>query len=129
MSPAWFALLAADPDAEAGGADVVLQQVVRGTPDGEVRYQVSVRDDQATIHQGSPAEADMTFSSDYQTAVAIAAGRLSTEAALSRGLIRISGNLTRVEGQVTGLAGVEALGERRALTSFDTDGEEGGDDA
>lgn len=119
LSPAWFAQLSVDADHGDKPADVVLQQVVTDTPEGVTRYQVSVRNGRATIHHGSPADADMTFTSDYTTATAIASGSLSTEAALSEGRLRVSGNLAAMAENVDSLDGVDPLHSARGKTEFD----------
>jgi alkyl sulfatase BDS1-like metallo-beta-lactamase superfamily hydrolase len=127
LSPAWFALLPPADGPPAEGARLVLEQRVTGTPEGEVTYQVSIADGRATIAQGSRAGADMTFTSDYGTATAIAAGRLSVETAMAAGRIRVSGNLARLQGAGPVLAGVDPLAAVRAETLF-VEGE-GGDGA
>lgn len=119
LSPAWFDRVASDTDRAAGQADVVLAQVVTGTPEGEVRYQVIVGGGRATIAKGSPAEADMTFTSDYNTATAIASGTMSTETALSEGRIRVAGNLSCLDSHAEALAGLDPLASTRAETLFE----------
>ncbi len=118
LSPAWFTRLAAGAPAAGAGGDIVLQQVVTGAPEDEIRYQVSVSDGRATIHRGSPAKADMTFTSDYETAAAIAGGTLSTETALSEGRIGVSGNLSRLDVDQPLLGGLDPLGAFRSDTDF-----------
>jgi hypothetical protein len=93
LTPEWFALVrAAGEPAGAGPPDVVVAQVVTGGPDGDVRYRVEVRGARATLVSGANGDADMTFTSDYTTAAAIARGDLSTQAALLEGRIRVSGS-------------------------------------
>lgn len=100
LSAEWFAELReitgpaaeAGPGGEAGPADVVLRQVVTGTPEGDVIYQVEIRAGHASLVPGASGEADMTFTSDYPTAAAIARGELSTQVALLEGRIRVTGN-------------------------------------
>lgn len=95
LSAEWFqrlreALGPARPD--EGAPDVVLRQVVNGAPGGDVSYQIEIRAGHASLVAGPTGEADMTFTSDYPTAVAIARGQLSTQSALLEGRIRVSGN-------------------------------------
>ncbi len=125
LSPAWFDRVASGTDPAAEPPDVVLQQVVTNTPEGDVRYQVSVGGGRATILPGSPAEADMTFTSDYNTATAVASGALSTERALSEGRIRVSGNLNRLDCHSEALAGLDPMEPVRADTRFDLGGVDG----
>ncbi|MDQ6782685.1 MAG: SCP2 sterol-binding domain-containing protein [Actinomycetota bacterium] len=119
LSPAWFDQVADQADPRTSAGDVVLQQVVTATPDGEVRYQVMIINGRASIHRGSEAEANMTFTSDYETATAVASGALSAETALSEGRIRIAGDLTRLDSYAETLAGLDPLGSARAATSFE----------
>ncbi|MDQ2726155.1 MAG: SCP2 sterol-binding domain-containing protein [Actinomycetota bacterium] len=125
LSPAWFERVTGDADQADKHPDVVLAQVVTGTPEGEVRYQVIIDDDRATILVGSPAEADMTFTSDYNTASAIASGALSAETALSEGRIRVSGNLNCLDNHAQALAGLDPMASARADTLFDLPGDDG----
>jgi hypothetical protein len=92
LSPAWFDEVAAAAGTVEGAPDLVLQQVVLGGPEGDVRYRVEVRGLRATLSVGTTGDPDMTFTSDYGTAAAIACGELSTQAALLEGRIRVAGN-------------------------------------
>lgn len=123
LSPAWFDRVASDADPGAEQAEIVLQQVVTGAPEGEVRYQVIIGGGRATILRGSPAEADMTFTSDYKTATAIASGTMSTETALSEGRIRVTGNLSRLDNHPDAFVSLDPMASARTDTFF-----EGGDD-
>ena len=128
LSAEWFAEVArhpapapAEPDAgtKAGTAagELVLEQVVRNTPDGEVRYRVVVRDGSArlqppaaaTTGNGAGPAPDLTIACDWPTAVAMARGRLSTQAALMEGRLRVHGNLARLAGRAGGLAGLDPV--------------------
>jgi hypothetical protein len=107
------------------GADVelVLQQVVTGTPDGDICYQVLITGSGATLRRGASLKPDMTFTSDYATASAIAQGRLSVQSALTEGLIRVGGNTSRLARKDARLAGVDPLPPAlRESTSYETDG-------
>ncbi len=105
---------------------LTLQQVVTGAPWGEIRYQVLVGESGARIEPGASDHPDVTFTSDYSTASAIARGRLSVQAALSCGRIRIGGDTTRlmVNHPLLGVDPVPAV--VRAATTWD-DGGDGGD--
>lgn len=95
LSAEWFQRLRevlGPPRPGQGAPDVVLRQVVTGAPGGDVSYQIEIRAGQASLVPGTTGDADMTFTSEYPTAVAIARGRLSTQSALLEGRIRVSGN-------------------------------------
>ena len=99
---------------------VVLEQVVRDTPDGTIVYRVHAAAGRAAIEwpvpEGAP-EPHLRITSDWATAVAVARGELSTQNALMQGKLRVSGNPTVT---VDELAGADALApEVRQATTFD----------
>lgn len=101
---------------------VVLEQVVRDTPDGTVVYRVHAGAGRAAIEwpvpDGAP-EPHLRITSDWTTAVAVARGELSTQNALMQGKLRVSGNPTVAVDEV---AGADALPpEVRRTTTFDGD--------
>jgi hypothetical protein len=129
LSAEWFAEVARRvPPAPAGPDDLVLEQVVRDTPDGEVSYRVVVHDGVAYLEPPPAAPAgngsrttppDLTIACDWTTATAIAQGQLSTQAALMEGRLRINGNLARLAGRASRLAGLDAVpDEVRRLTTY-----------
>jgi hypothetical protein len=119
LSAAWFASAGSEPLPEP--LEMILEQVVRGTPDGDVVYRVEVAGDQARIvwpvPAGAPA-ADLRVSTDWETAVSVARGDLSAQRALMEGRLRFSGTPGPLAGAAMG--GVDALpaGVRQA-TTFD----------
>ena len=95
LSAAWFAAAGAADPALAGPVELVLEQVVQATPDGEVRYRVEVAGDQARIVWPVPPAAppaDLRITTDWPTAVAVARGDLSAQRALMDGRLRIKGS-------------------------------------
>lgn len=128
LSAEWFAEIARSapaaipppgspgtPEAGAGGPPLVLEQVVHGTPDGEVRYRVIVTAGAARIEpaaplvNGAPSPPDLTIFSDWATASALAQGRLSAQSALMAGHLRIRGSLARLSTWAAGLAGLDPV--------------------
>lgn len=123
LSREWFAeVQQATPDPQpatlsgrptAAGGDgaptAVLEQVVRGGPDGTVTYRVELTAGQARIVWPVPEDAppaDLRLSCDWPTAVSVAKGELSTQRALMQGRLRLSGNpgrLASLAGEVQGL--------------------------
>ncbi|HEY3811076.1 MAG TPA: SCP2 sterol-binding domain-containing protein [Acidimicrobiales bacterium] len=130
LSAEWFADVARQaPPAPARTQpdDLVLEQVVRDTPDGEVRYRVVVHDAVAHLEPPEATQTnngsrstppDLTIACDWATATAIAQGQLSAQAALMEGRLRINGNLARLAGRARGLVGLDPVpdGVRRHTT-------------
>ena len=118
LSASWFET-AVGSDPLPDPLDMVLEQVVRGTPDGEVVYRVEVAGARARIVWPVPAgaaPADLRISTDWDTAVALARGDLSSQRALMEGRLRVSGTPGRLAVGV----GVDALApELRHATTFD----------
>ncbi|HWG72773.1 MAG TPA: SCP2 sterol-binding domain-containing protein [Acidimicrobiales bacterium] len=129
LSAAWFDDLAEHDEGRQGkavdGGEWVVEQVVTGTPEGAVRYQVAggrssldVRRVELRSHPEG-ASTHLTFTSDYQTAAAIARGELSTQAALLEGRIRVSGDLASLADHLERLAGVDLVpAPVRASTTY-----------
>jgi putative sterol carrier protein len=98
------------------GARVVLQQVVTGGPDGDVRYWVRIGEGTVAAGPGEAADADVTVSQSYDTAVAVSSGQLSAQAAVLAGRIRVSGDTTLLlahQAALQELAGAFAPVRRR----------------
>lgn len=112
LSPAWFEDVARHTPAGAGEPAVLtLEQVVTGGPSGEVRYQVVVGDGSARIARpgASAPHPDVTVTTDWDTASAVASGRLSTQAALGGGRLRIGGDLGRLAAHQGELAAADPV--------------------
>jgi putative sterol carrier protein len=111
LSDAWFkeveAAGARAPRAE--DAVAVLQQIVTGGPQGEVRYHVIVAGGGAVLVRGPALAPDATFTEDYATAGAIARGELTTQAALLSGQIRVAGNMATLSARQDDLAGLDPV--------------------
>jgi hypothetical protein len=129
LSPEWLAAAAAAlrgvpaSAPPSGGARLTLQQVVTGGPDGDVVYRVRIAPDAVELlpgaGQGEEVGADVVFTEDWDTAAAIAAGRLSPQAAFVDGRVRVSGNVALVMAAQEALAAVEtALDGVRAMTTY-----------
>ena len=128
LSPEWFDEVVRHntetPTASTGGASpggLVMCQVVRGTPDGDVRYHVVVDAGEARISPpgDDPGPADLTITTSWETAVAIAQGKLATQAALVEGWLRVKGNLATIGAAAGGLAGLDPVpAEVRADTTY-----------
>ena len=122
LSPEWFAE-AASPDPLPGPVNLLLEEVVRDTPDGTVVYRVEVAPEGARIVWPLPAgagPADLRISTDWATAGAVARGDLSTQRALMEGRLRVSGSPGRLGDAAVTLAGVDPLPSAvRATTTYE----------
>lgn len=79
------------------GASARVQQVVTGTPEGDVRYYTVYRDGRAQEQAlGADADADLTLTTGYDDAVAIARGELEPEVAFMQGRVKVVGSMATV---------------------------------
>ena len=116
LTAAADALRAAAPDTT--GAQLVVQQVVTGGPDGEVAYRMRIGPDALELVPGR-GDADVVFTEDWDTAASIGEGRLSPQAAFVEGRVRASGNVSLVMAAQDTLASVESvLAGVRAATTY-----------
>ena len=114
-----------EPAAEAPGPlvelpELVIELMVTGTPEGNLRHQVAL-DGEARVMPPSvpPGPAQVRFISDYGTVSAIAAGQLSTYDALLAGRARVSGSTAVLAAYQSRLAGLDLLpAAARAATTF-----------
>ena len=121
LSQEWFAELdaAVAQSAPPAAGSWVIEQLVTATPDGDVRYQLVSADGSVRIQTGTPTPPTVVFTSDYPTAAAIAQGRLSTEAALLDGRVRVAGNLSSVADALGQLSGIDLVPAGvRATTTY-----------
>jgi putative sterol carrier protein len=109
LSDEWFNEIAAGTAPPADEPVAVLQQVVTGGPDGEVRYHIVVAGGRAVLVRGPASAPDATFTEDYATAAAIAQGQLSTQAALLSGQILVGGNMATLSARQDDLAGLDPV--------------------
>lgn len=102
LSDEWFdaaqAAIDLAPSVAAATADaqVVVQQVVRGGPGGDIEYHVVVDRGSITIARGRAREPEVTFEQDWATAAAVASGELSAQGAFMTGRMRVRGDLRKL---------------------------------
>ena len=104
-----------------GEPDLVVDVVVSGTPEGEVRYQLVVDGDRARILSHEPGfwPAQVELASDYATMAGLASGRISALEALSRGQARLSGDMAALSSKQSTVGGLDLLPPPvRATTTF-----------
>jgi putative sterol carrier protein len=92
------------------GVALVVQQVVVD-PDGgeELAYAVRIADGRISVTHGRADDADVTFTQDRATALAIARGDLAAQGAFLAGRLRVGGDLTAVLATARELAGLQDL--------------------
>ncbi len=99
LSPAWIAEAGATAASSAELArataevQLVVQQVVTGGPDGDVRYVVAVDRGRTELRPGEEPSPDVTFVVDWDTAVAMATGSTSAQEAFTTGRLQVRGDV------------------------------------
>lgn len=78
------------------GVQLCIQQVVTSAPDGEVNYWTKFDDGKVSGAIGEAADADVTISQDYDTAVAMNKGELNAQAAFMQGKLKVTGNMGKL---------------------------------
>lgn len=79
-----------------GAADLGVQFVTEGGPDGDVDYYLSTSGGTAEMALGELEGADVTLKQSYDTAAAIARGDLNAQSAFMTGKLKVSGNLAKL---------------------------------
>lgn len=123
LSPEWLArsreLGAGLP--EAPGVTAIVEHVVPGSPDGEVRYVVSYVDGRiAEATFGGTADVDVSLTTKYPDAVKIAAGELGANEAFMSGRTKVAGSTGKLL-DVLALTVTPAYDTFRAELAADTD--------
>jgi putative sterol carrier protein len=96
LTSAWVSALAAAAQGATApaGIELVVQQIVVDAAGGEeLAYAVRIGGGTVAVTEGRADDADVTFTQDRDTAVAIAAGELSAQAAFLAGRLRVGGDL------------------------------------
>ena len=126
LSQAWLAALdralAESPQVADATADTTLTllQIVTGGPEGDVAYLVSVDAGTTRVTPAGPGTAaDVTLTSGWDTAVAIATGRLAPHDAFTTGLLLLHGDIEALRTNAPALAGLNgATAVVRAATTY-----------
>jgi hypothetical protein len=103
LSDAWVdALATAAADAAVDpSVELAVRQVV-----GDVAWTVRVRDGRVSIDRDEAA--DLTITTDRETAAALVRGDLATQDAFAAGRLRLGGDLQKLLAAAGGLAGLDA---------------------
>ena len=99
---------------ERPGVSGRVQHVVTGTPDGEVRYVLTVADGRtADVSVGADDSADVTYTNTHADALALAAGELDPSVLFMQGRTKMAGDM----GTVLALMPLTRSAEYRALVA------------
>ncbi|GEM_PF-325470 len=135
LSPEWLEELRAAATRSARLPDdlaevsATFQQVVREAPGGEVAYAIRIAGGHVEVEPGPPDAPDLTFTTDYVTAVAMNQGRLTAQEALTSGRLRVRGNLDVLAADARALGAVDDLfADVRARTTYHLGPYPAGDD-
>jgi len=129
LSPPWLRELDRAVRAATGVsalAPIVIEQVVNEVPGrGAVSYRFHVDAGGARVTVGpfvegdAPARADVRLTTDYATAVAIARGTENAQIALSRGRLRLGGDIDTLVRRAAALTALgDATAALRAVTTY-----------
>ncbi|MET1001024.1 MAG: SCP2 sterol-binding domain-containing protein [Acidimicrobiia bacterium] len=123
LSDAWIAALdaaAATAAPPPGIAPFVLEQVVTGVTDrGDVRYHLVFTDTGVRACPGPAEQADVSFTTEYATAVELARGETNAQQALAAGRFRIGGDVDALVRRAGSLATLDdAFAAIRATTTY-----------
>jgi putative sterol carrier protein len=124
-SPDWIAAagraLADDAGLKDATADVqlTLEQVVTDGPTGTVSWHVAIDHGHVELAEGPAPAADLRFTTTYDTAAAIASGKLAAQRAFAEGRLRVGGDLSLLVAHHRTLASLDdALASVRADTTY-----------
>lgn len=99
LSPEWIAALdraarSNDTLAEATrGIQLVIQQEVRDGPEGDTSWHLQIDDGSVRVLPGRAERADVVFTQDHATALAVGRGEVSAQTAFMVGQLRVGGNV------------------------------------
>ena len=115
---AYNTALAGDDAVRAALKDksAVLQMVISGAPQGEVRYWLHIADGSASAGLGDNPDADVTISQSYETSSQVNSGELDGQKAFMQGKVKIAGKMLKMMQLRGPLEKVQT-----ALTAIDTE--------
>jgi hypothetical protein len=98
---------------------LVLQQTITDTPAGDCTYHVVLSADAVAFRVGPVENPTVTFSTDYETAVAVNQGARSALAAFIDGRLRIGGDVRALVDQSEVLGALDdVFASVRSTTTF-----------
>ena len=124
-SPEWIQALdetvRASPELASTTADIsmTVRHTVTDTPDGDVSWHIVADHGSVRVHPGEGESADVTFTSDNDTARGIGSGTISAQTAFMIGRLRIGGNTALLMEHAPAFNGIADLFEQlRADTRY-----------
>lgn len=125
LSPDWIADVSGVASGHAAlatataGVHLVVQQVVTGGPDGDVGYVVAIDDGRVSLRAGDDGRADVTFTVEWETAVAMSTGVLGGQEAFTTGRLQLQGDVGVLLRHGPALVGLDAVfAEVRERTTY-----------
>jgi hypothetical protein len=99
--------------------ELTIEQVVRGAPDGDIRYHIVIDRGAVRVHPGGAAAADLTFITEYDSACALGSGRANVQEELVRGGFKVTGQIDRVAAHQSALDALDdVFAAVRAATTY-----------
>src|SRR5918996_4748967 len=126
LSPEWIDALDAAAQAttlpeSAAGVTLTVEQVVRDSPTGEVRYHLSLEGGRARVRPGQADAPDLRILAGYDLAARLQRGEISAQQALAEGTLKVQGRLQRLVQAGDALRALEDLvAPVRAATTYPT---------
>jgi putative sterol carrier protein len=78
------------------GKNAILQNVITGTPEGEVRYWLRVVAGTPSAGLGDAGDAEVTITQSYDTAAQINKGALDGQRAFMQGKVKVNGKMMKM---------------------------------
>ena len=126
LSPEWIdaaqRALAADPalPEALAGVTLTVEQAVDGVTAGAARWHITIGGGRVALAPGPAEQADLRFTTTYETAAQIATGRLAAQRAFVEGRLRVGGDLALLLTHQRAVAAVDdALADVRARTTYE----------
>jgi hypothetical protein len=117
LSGEWLReLVNAFDSGEIKDVDVVIQQVVKDGPEGEVSYWLAFKDGDVTGEIGAAQSPDVALTMDHTTAKDLAQGEINAQAAFMQGRLKVTGNMGKL---LQNQAAIAALGPAMATLRTD----------
>lgn len=105
--------------AAAENANVGVQQVITGAPEGEIRHYLEVRQGKAAMALGEIPNPDATMTATYEDAKALNEGSLDMMGAFMSGKLIVTGNIpVLMQNQVAMNLANEAVARVRPETEY-----------